>query len=402
MREIEKKEHQVIESDKKEAVENITIVSPDSKNQSEASELFDSLATVAERYENEPPMEFLFMGIPKRASLTLLVGIVKSGKTSIAENLSFHLLNNSPTFLGLELNSSGIDKILYLNFEEFLQTNATNLATLGRRYIEDEGFNASILDSLKVRKENSLKVRSNADFTKLIADAKADNIKLLIIDSLSKLYDGDIERSNDSKKLFEHLNRVRDELGVPIILIHHTTKIKSNEGITLQNIAGSRILQQEADAIIVVNKIGIQRYIKPLVYRYKKECDSVTHFKIEGFYKKVVFEGKTSGELFEKSNDGRSATAKYQITLQYIKDNPGKTKSDIVTEVVDTCNIARSTVYDHFKKIESEIKIIDNKYYSIEYKEPSEPEVTVQTTTTTVKINKCKYGCIDNIDDKDI
>ena len=399
MSELGKQESSNVE-DKSEQIESGNDIDQSITNEAIKSKKYGSVTEVAAQYKDLPPPKFIFMGITDVMAITILVGMSKAGKTSIAENLMYHLLNNSKYYIGIPIDGSSINRIFYLNLEEVNRTNSQNLFKLGKEYISD-GFDPGILDNLIIKNLDKLDLITTSDFDELISWVKETNSDLLVIDSISKLYDGKIEESHIAKKLFKKLTRVLHALQIPIILLHHTTKLKENQPLTRYNISGSRILQQEIANIIGVGTSGSRRYLKAIDFRNAPVDEKVTYFKI-GENRKITLEGAVSSIMHEKSNDGRSATAKYQITLQYIKDNPGKTKSDIVTEVVDTCNIARSTAYDHFKKIESEIKIIDNKYYSIEYKEPSEPEVTVQTTTTTVKINKCRYGCIDNIDDKDI
>ena len=69
-----------------------------------------------------------------------------------------------------------------------------------------------------------------------------------------------------------------------LMIIHHTTKI-SGKPLTMDSMAGSSVLSQEADFSIGMNRNQLTntRYLKEIFYRYKTTKDLVTCYDIDDF-----------------------------------------------------------------------------------------------------------------------
>ncbi len=84
--------------------------------------------------------------------------------------------------------------------------------------------------------------------------------------SLSRLYSGGIEDSGLAKQVSLRLRELTNKLKITLIVIHHTPK-QTGKPITIDSLAGSRILAQEADFLIGVGKTPDgRRYYKEVCF----------------------------------------------------------------------------------------------------------------------------------------
>ena len=114
-------------------------------------------------------------------------------------------------------------------------------------------------------------IASEEEWLLLESIIKNNGANFVIIDSLSRLYEGGIEDSGLAKKVALRLRELCNRLKITLIVIHHTPK-QIGRPITIDSLAGSRMLAQEADFMIGVGKSPEgKRYVKDVAFRYKQE-----------------------------------------------------------------------------------------------------------------------------------
>jgi KaiC/GvpD/RAD55 family RecA-like ATPase len=243
---------------------------------------------------------FIYGGI-KKGSFGYVFGPSKSGKTTICENLALSLVCGKTEFLGKPiLNMENGYRVLFISFEEHFHSR-TERNDKQVQYINPK---PERIDLFVVDDDFPKFLQSIEDWQKfkdVIAESKAE---VVFIDSFNRICCGDIERGNIAKNISAELKKIAYECDITMIVIHHTPKLYGNI-LTIDSLAGSHVIAQEADFLIGINRVNGVRYIKEVSCRYKREDDEkVLTFEINDHL--WIVPGKTVVEstLF-KELDGR-------------------------------------------------------------------------------------------------
>ena len=149
-----------------------------------------------------------------------------------------------------------------------------------------------------------------------------------------------------------------------MIVIHHTRK-QNGKAINIDSLAGSRVLAQEADFMIGINKtLSSTRYMKEVAFRYQKENDDFVYsFSInKDYWIEKGLEVNEFAILETPENDGRRDDTNMIKVLEEIKLKSGedhnivKTK-DLQVRFVDTRIMTKPTLHTALKKLEDIKKI---------------------------------------------
>jgi len=192
--------------------------------------------------ELEPEPKFVWKGIPE-GSKGLFVGVGKTGKTTFAENLAISLSVGRKEFFGFEIEDAKPRKVLFVNLEERYnlrsRRNAKQIGVLNDKEKElfEENYISTPVDFLKY-------LNTDEDWLDLSNYVKESEAEFVVIDSLSHMCLGDIERSAVALELTQKLEKYLWSLNKTFIIIHHN--IKGNiKPVEQSDIAGSRIITQE-------------------------------------------------------------------------------------------------------------------------------------------------------------
>lgn len=316
-----------------------------------------SITEALEHSKNLPELEMLWMGIPNTASLNFMMAPSKVGKTILMENFGYAIASDADEFMGYKIPKGKI--VAFVSLEEFYNTRMRRT----RKQMAD----------IKSLEYDADKIGSrffvvNPDFprhlgekdtikfiSEIVSETKAD---ILIIDSLSRMYSGKIEESELAKKVIQRLKDLADSLAIPLIIIHHSTKGGGKE-LNQNSMAGSRILSQECDSLIGVNKApnGI-RYIKPISYRYADDnIEEYPSFTIENSCL-TSFRGITSMEDIVKSTDGRYGSKNFDLIYYMIRAEKSIDASSLSKKFVKAEIMSKSTLYDVLQKMQDSGKIV--------------------------------------------
>jgi len=303
---------------------------------------FEKAIDIIKKVESEPEPKFLWHGIPE-GSKGIITGVAKTGKTTLAENLAISLSAGKKEFMGYPLIGEP-QKVLFINLEEsqrlYGRRNLKQISELSES--ELNLFNENYLCAPSTFPEF---FTTDKDWNCLRDTIIASKAKVVIIDSLTHMFDGEIEKSNPAKKFIEKLRATFKDLGVTLIVVHHNTK-GNNSPITQDNIAGSRVILQEFEFAIGLANVptGAGGSYMCMLYNKHIEKDDTTAFLYkmnEKGWINVV--GKTNKfELYRDNFDGRASSVNKDAVFKYIENQVSQGSQDSMT--VKTSSLSQKFV----------------------------------------------------------
>lgn len=313
-----------------------------------------SFGQLAEEVKSLPKKEVIWGGI-KEGTLGTVIGPAKSGKTTCCENLALSLAVGEKQFLGKKLYDGKPHKILFINFEENClpryERIKNQMALFGQA-----GLNKLVEDNFIMPDcEFQQSVSTDSDWSFLTATIENSGAKIVFLDSLTRLYKGSIEESIIAQKLTIKLRALHKKLGLTIIIIHHTTK-NGGKPMSMDSMAGSRIISQETDYAIGINKSPTgRRYLKEIYSRYAEQVDIVQEFYISKNQWLVPVQEVNEMELF-RMEDGRESNETYEKLKKYFQDNgPDKSIKThcLISAFVNTKLMSKPTLHSQINALVS-------------------------------------------------
>ena len=206
-----------------------------------------TLTQLTKRVKSEPPTKYLWGGI-KEGSFGFVYGPSKSGKTTFCEGLAMSLASGKKSYFDNILTGKR-KNVLFLSLEEYYKERTL------RNIKQLEFLKLESLDNYNTVDENFPRLISGSVEWELLKSIIIDSgSEIVFIDSFSRLYSGSIEESSLAKNIMFKLRELTNDLKITLIIIHHTPKLNGRP-ITIDSLAGSRILAQDADFLIGINKI---------------------------------------------------------------------------------------------------------------------------------------------------
>lgn len=327
-----------------------------------SSQVIDSLESLLKNPLIIQKRDFLWSGIGSQ-NFGFIFGPAKSGKTILAENLAIKLLSGESAFLGINIPKC-VDKIFFISAEEDLSSRMTRikkqiewlkLSTKGQKKVYSGFFQSKdVLPRLIVTEK---------DWEPIIKRIYSIRPDIVFVDSLTRLYSGAIEDSSKAKEVGLFLRNLAERLEITLIVIHHTPKIGENP-ITMDVMAGSRVLAQEADFMIGVRNTGNgMRYMKEVEFRYKPTSEKVFGFKIND-KTAIEYHDKFHESELLKSSDGRydssNTDAAYNkiAKLASIKIEGIVSTNELISELVETGVMSKQTLHSQLKKLINTDKLL--------------------------------------------
>jgi KaiC/GvpD/RAD55 family RecA-like ATPase len=308
------------------------------------------------RASKEPPVPFVWSGI-KKGSFGFIFGPSKSGKTTLCENLAMSLAAGLTKFFGMDIIADNY-KVLFLSFEEYWQQRTDRNTIQANVLYENLGTDEWLDNYISIDEQVPRLINSEDEWLmieRLILDSKAN---VVFVDSLSRLYSGGIEDSGLAKQVSLRLRELTNKLKITLIVIHHTPK-QTGKPITIDSLAGSRILAQEADFLIGVGKTPDgRRYYKEVAFRYKPEnSDMVQLFEIDSHLWLIPTAQMPETEVL-KEKDGRNDDTNVEMIYEFILDKTNSPQgetytSELMKEFVETGAISKQTLYNCLSKLEN-------------------------------------------------
>jgi|SRR5690554_3656326 len=321
------------------------------------------------RVKNEPEPRFLWRGIPE-GSKGLITGVAKTGKTTLAENLAISMAVGRKEFLGFRLDPEP-KKVLFINLEESYRLrgrrNSRQITQLSE--VEMELFNENYLNSPYSFPEF---IVTEEDWLNIRECVIASEVEVVFIDSLTHMFNGQIEDSNTANKFIKKFREAFEGLDVTIIIVHHNTK-GNNAPMTQDNIAGSRIILQEFEYAIGLANIPTSmggNYMCMLNNKYiEKDDTTATLYKLNENAWVENLGIKNKFELYNDKYDGRTSTTNLDIIYDYIQsqysqDSPIIKTSELSSYFVDADKsiMTKDTLHKNVNKLVSDGRLIRHSH----------------------------------------
>ena len=314
---------------------------------------------LAQRFASIPEPLRVFRGIIE-PSVGCFFGPSKSGKTTLVENLMFALAAGKDAYLGDPIHSSK-RKVLLINLEEYPRSrtlrNKRQIEAITREQRDSPGCveNVYVIDDTFPRY-----FTTDEHWDSFDREIGRISPSVVMLDSMTRLTLDSIEDSSVATKIMKRLREITHRHGIALILVHHTQKI-NDRPITLASLAGSRVIGQEMDFMIGVNRLSNNvRYLKDVAYRYyPDDAEYVLKFQID--FNQII---QPLGEAYE-SDLLRAATTQTtvnendQIILNYFLEVTSQDAAvvvhtpDLYDRFVNTGTMTRPTLHAALKRLEN-------------------------------------------------
>lgn len=311
------------------------------------------LLDMIHRVNKEPQLKMIYSGI-KENSLGIFYGPSKSGKTILCENLGLSIASGEKEYLGTPID---IDNrmVLVCSLEEHYRNrterNKKQATVLARKYGGDWMSNFIVVDEKMPRY-----ISSDKDWEMLTDLITATKPGFVIIDSMTHLHHGSIEDSSVAKELMKRLRTLTESTKTTIAVIHHTHKMYDRP-LSLDTIAGSRVIAQELDFMIGLNRtMDGRHYMKDVAFRYS-ECnsDKVKTFRIDNDCW-LQITGTSEEMKLIAAPDGRKDDTNmeklFEFLLEVTEDGAKTIPFNVIEEkFVATGEMTKPTAYTNLQKL---------------------------------------------------
>jgi len=215
-----------------------------------------------------PPPSWLVKDIISQDALSMVYAPSGVGKTFLALDLSHAIASGRNWF---DQCTSGLP-VLYIA-SEGQHGIRKRVAAIKQKYPDYKNVPLAILPaSLNFHEDHQ---KPLDEITKLFADcseAFGESPKLVVLDTLSRAMLGGVDSDpRDMKRTLDNVERARRELGVHIMLIHHTSKDKS------LGMRGSSIAFDYADTIIQLSKDEETEDLEAKIVKQKDGADGTRY-----------------------------------------------------------------------------------------------------------------------------
>ena len=200
---------------------------------------------------SQPIPKKLFQSLIYENELTILVADTGVGKSIFAVQIANEISKTEKVlYLDLELSDKQFQGRYSENYEnEFVFNDNLNRVVFKRRFEMPTGvsYEDYFIDCL----------------TKLVQDTGA---KIVIIDNMTKLITGDTDQAKAAKPLMDSLNNLKFDFNLSMLLLEHTKKVDTSRPIQLNDLQGSKMKANFADAVFTIG-----RSVKDVNLRYVKQ-----------------------------------------------------------------------------------------------------------------------------------
>lgn len=311
-----------------------------------------------DRCEKLPEQKYIFRGIV-HPSLGVIFGPAKSGKSIITENLLLSIAGQREEFLGDKIYSP-TPRVMLISLEEFYRNRTARNKNQIKRIAEKYGLAEGWEDNVIVI-DDSFPRYLYTDAHWLFLEKEIERIKpsVVMIDSMTRLTIDPIEDSTVASKLMKRLREITYRQGIALIIIHHSQKM-DNRPVTIASLAGSRVVGQEVDFMIGVNRTTQNiRYIKDVAYRYAPDdAEQVLKFEINEHQVVEALGYCTESEILLTGNGLQINDSDSTVLAFFMDFTKGDTSvvlktGELYQKLVDTGVLSRPTLHAALNRLET-------------------------------------------------
>lgn len=315
------------------------------------------IGCLVEKISTMVPPKAIFRGII-HPSIGCIFGPSKSFKTTFTESLLLSMSAGLTTFLGEPLYAPS-KRVLLVSMEEFYRNrterNKKQITHLTDKHQLDPSWseNVYVVDETFPRY-----LFSDNDWAKLEAEIVRVKPSVVMLDSLTRMTVDPIEDSTVASKVMRKLRELAFKYGITMIIIHHSQKIE-NKALTIASLAGSRVIGQELDFMIGINRTSNNiRYLKDVAYRYAP--DDSEHVMIFNSNESQIVEKISLGEeaaIIAGSGASSPTFNKDELVLDFILEYTNQDpaivieSSLLVQNLVESRKMVKPTLYAALKRL---------------------------------------------------
>ena len=215
----------------------------------QADGLPDAVSLADEFCEEVKDPDVLIPGILARGDKMLLAGPSKAGKSFLLIELCTAFAEGSE-WLGKKCQQLDV---LYINLELKAESRRKRMQDIYSA-MEVVPNGAKRIHSMDLRGKNVTLDKLTA---KLVKQVVMSQCKVVIIDPIYKVLEGDENSSEDVSRFCVALDYLIDKLGVSIIYCHHYSKGASGYSASMNRASGSSVFSRDADALISLDELEL-------------------------------------------------------------------------------------------------------------------------------------------------
>lgn len=196
--------------------------------------------------EEEPIIapSFLVDRLIYKDAINLISGDPKTYKTYVAIDIAMSLIAQSKVFDTYEAYCKG--PVVFISPE--FDTRKRFIELANSRYIDYKKFSNLYMPS----REQLEFIGWNKDKDAIIEIVKQVRPVLLVLDPLSYIFDGDINKNDEVLEMIRDLKKIIKEYGTTILLTHHNNRMNNEK--RMNNVSGASAITRSADSIIYLER----------------------------------------------------------------------------------------------------------------------------------------------------
>ena len=309
------------------------------------------------KVDSEPQLEFIYSGI-KENSIGSVFGPSKAGKTMLCENLSMSIAAGISNYLNLPITSKN-NTVLFISLEEHY-TNRTERNKKQAKALEATHGREWLANYIVVNDALPRYIITDDHWRELADLINSIQPGIVFLDSLTHMYTGSIEDSKVAVELTKKLRYLSEITNTTIAAIHHTHKMYG-QPLSIDTIAGSRVLAQELDFMIGVNRtLDGKMYLKDVAFRYAP-CfsDKVRTFTIDDHCWINIDEADVDEITLLSAMDGRKDEVNKLLIVEFLQQQKDGGNNvipfkQIADRFVTTKAMSKQTLYNNLNKLEQQ------------------------------------------------
>lgn len=267
---------------------------------------------------NIKEIPFLWENLIPQTGLCCLTGSSDCNKSTLLRQLALEMALGSDEILGFKVNAK-YKNIIYISTEDDANSIA---ASLRKQYTEELPIEALRNIRFLFNTENHLE-----KLNKMLTDQKSD---LVIIDTWTDLFFGDINQSNKVRASFEEYKKLSVKHGCAFVFVHHQGKSSEGNAPSKNNLLGSQGIEAKMRTVIELRRdkdISNKRLMTITKGNYTSDS-------IKG--KSFVLELHEDIMLFQRSNEVRNIAelSFANVKIKYSKEEIMKSALAIKKEGV--------------------------------------------------------------------
>ena len=200
-----------------------------------------SLWTLTEILEDtsSPPEPIIKEGILLDGTILLIVGPAKSKKTFLTQNLALAIASGTD-FAGFKITKP--KKVLYYLAEGGYFPNRKRLQKMAENISPDN------MDNFLIEFPTYILLNHQESYEVIYKTLKKWDAEVVIFDPLIRFHDAEENSANGISEVFSRIRQLIEQLGISVILVHHTGKVETRGG------RGSSVITGEYDSCLTIHK----------------------------------------------------------------------------------------------------------------------------------------------------